>query len=213
MNNIKVLNFQVFNICVSKWWNGFCLFVSPHTRPKSLVTDVSKLLSVQLHFCFCARLSLLSFSLLSTDVRRSNQMCFTFPSDMTASLFCTIPLKALKLIRNRTHSPSALMQTWLTHPLWQCMPKVSWSHLILISANCYLLFLQMQSSYRGFYVPVDIEITYHTLTQWDPSVSALSSAQLCQPVYPPHSARQSHASQVLPSKSAVRSGLFIFLSG
>lgn len=128
-------------------------------------------------------------------------------------LFFTTLLKALKLIQNRTHSPSALMQTWLTHPLWQCMPKVSWSHLILISANCYLLFLQMQSSYRGFYVPVDIKITYHTLTQWDPSVSALSSAQLCQPVYPPHSARQSHASQVLPSKSAVRSGLFLFLSG
>lgn len=59
---------------------------------------------------------------------------------------CAILRRALKLLQSRALSPSRV-QTWLTHPLYRSILKVS---SLSVYPSCYLLYLRMQFSCSGF---------------------------------------------------------------
>lgn len=97
MNNVKVFNLQVFNICLSK---QILLVFSPHTLLTYISLHRHLEAAVGVHSVpFCARLSL-----LSTDNPHSYQMFFTFLSYGT-DIFS---FKTWKQIQNRTHSSKLL---------------------------------------------------------------------------------------------------------
>ena len=75
MNNVTVLNLQVFNICLSK---EISFVFSPHTLLTYISLHRHLEAAVGVHSVpFCARLSLLRTDILAPP---SYQMCFTFLS-------------------------------------------------------------------------------------------------------------------------------------
>lgn len=132
------------------WWcesASFSTFVtvinwfllSPDSWPKSLCTDISKPLSVQQHFTFLFWISSLCQFCVWTLTSSVSHLFYPMWLTSPEVFVCAILRRALKLLRSRALSPSRV-QTWLTHPLYRSILKVS---SLSAYPRCYLLYLQM----------------------------------------------------------------------
>lgn len=178
LTNLKELNFQVFNICVSKWWmDSSCFFPRTHSWPKSLFTDVWKLLSVWQYLLILV--SLVCWSRV-----------WTLPSSILIKCFSPFVLMWLTSLR-------VFYFVQYCKGLWTYC-RAEHTHLqecrldCLIHCKCvcqsvmvifYLRFLLVVICYvYGCNIPAwDSCVGGHSKhlshTQWDLSVSSLSPAQ------------------------------------
>lgn len=140
IDDVKVLHFQH----LSRWEIDSSCPLTPDLNVfAQIFLNRYQCSSISLFFCF--DFLPLSILCLNTDIKSFSPfvpMWLTSPEVFV----CAILRRALKLVQSRALSPSRV-QTWLTHPLYRSILKVS--SLVVICCICQCNFRAADSCSRG----------------------------------------------------------------